>query len=149
MSEETTGIVGLCVTAIVVSLGVPAVHASLRADASNELHIVQFLTQALKEFSDAIEDPVVGGTVRGNLPDNARIIQMNDTTKTAVEALECVRWVGPFHPAYRLEDYLRDNIDDAEQLFPLEPYDITVFERGLGQKTVVADHIEASGQGRR
>ncbi len=119
--------------------GVPAVHPSLQVDANNELYIVQFFTQPLREFSDAVE--ALGGTVRGYLPDNARIIQMNDTTKTAVEALEYVRWVGPFHPAYRLEGYLRDNVDQAGQLFPLGPYDIMVFQRGLAQKTIVADHI--------
>ena len=44
-----------------------------------------------------------------------------------------------------MEAYLRDNIDQAEALFPLRGYHILVAQRGAAQKSTVARHIETWG----
>jgi hypothetical protein len=122
---------------------VPPVMPSLAADATTNLFIVQFGTQPLEEFRTAIAD--LGGTVRHFLANHSHIVQMTPQVRDAVAALPYVRWVGPYHPAYRLEEFMRDNQAQAAELFPLLRYNIQVFEAGLGQKTAVAQRIEALG----
>ncbi|MHC4234743.1 MAG: S8 family serine peptidase, partial [Planctomycetota bacterium] len=122
---------------------VPPVMPSLAADATTNLFIVQFVTQPLEEFRTAIAK--LGGTVRHFLANHSHIVQMTPQVGDAVAALPYVRWVGPYHPAYRLEEFMRDNQAQAAELFPLLRYNIQVFEAGLGQKTAVAQRIEALG----
>ncbi len=121
----------------------PDVVESLRAEASGALFIVQFVTQPLEELRAPIRE--LGGLIRGFLPNNALVVEMTGSVRSQVAALPYVRWVGPFHPAYRLERYLYDNLDRLHELFPVQRYDIQVFQRGLEQKSVVARRIEDLG----
>ena len=122
---------------------VPEVEPSLAADADNRIFIVQFHTQPLEEFRSAIR--TLGGTVHRYLGNHAHVVEMGAETVSRVEALPYVRWVGPFHPAYRFEEYLRDNLDQADTLFPMQRYNIMVFEPRAAQKVSVAAKIQAVG----
>lgn len=121
----------------------PQIEPGFEADETMSLYIVQFVTQPLEEFRQAIGD--LGGTVHTFLSQHAHIVKMDPDVRDAVEALPFVRWVGPFHPAYRLEEYMLDNAEWANQLFPLQKYNIAVFESGMAQKDIVADRIEDMG----
>ena len=68
---------------------------------------------------------------------------MSESVRTEVEKLPYVRWVGPYHPAYRLEEFMIDNLDNANQIYPLQRYNIQVLS--VEQKTIVADHIKTIG----
>jgi serine protease AprX len=119
------------------------VEAELMADESCNLHVVQFVAPSMPEFRDAVS--AAGGVIRGFLPNHSHLVEMDAAAKAQVEALAWVRAVTPYHPAYRLESYLRENLADAENLFPLQRYNIMVAERGLDQKNAVADRITQLG----
>ncbi|UCC31960.1 MAG: S8 family serine peptidase, partial [Phycisphaerales bacterium] len=121
----------------------PQVEEALTADSANELYMVQFVTQPLSVFRNTVAG--LGADIYGFISNHAYIMRLSGETKAQVEALPFVRTVLPYHPAYRLERYLRENLDRADELFPLQRYDIMVFERGVAQKTVVADRIRAMG----
>lgn len=121
----------------------PQVPTSLQGEASEKLYIVQFFTLALPELRQGVES--LGATVRGFLPNNARIVELGTATPQQIAALDYVRWVGQCHPAYRVEQFIIDNLVCPSDLCPTHRYDIMVFERGLAQKTVVADRIQSIG----
>jgi hypothetical protein len=110
--------------------------------AGGKLHIVQFVTQPLPEFRAAIE--ALGGKVYNFLAQHAHIVLMEEATREQVAALPWVRWVGPYHAEYRLEPFLLEGLRSTSLAAPLR-YNIQVFERGPGQKGVVADKIRAFG----
>jgi hypothetical protein len=68
---------------------------------------------------------------------------MSESVRTEVEKLSYVRWVGPYHPAYRLEEFMVNNLDNAYQIYPLQRYNIQVLS--VEQKAIVADHIKTIG----
>jgi hypothetical protein len=120
---------------------VPEVAPELRAEPGNQVYIVQFETQPLEEFRQAIR--AAGGTITYFLAHHSYLVRMNDQAKAAVEALPYVRWVGPYQPAYRLEEYVREGLL-ASTLQTLR-YNIQVYEYGLAQKEVVAQRINLLG----
>jgi len=123
--------------------GVPAPAAGLAANEGFNLYVVQFVTQPLEVFRSQIEE--LGGTVYHFLANHAHIVKMSPGVRDAVAELPYVRWVGPYHPAYRLEELMRDHRAQADELFPLQRYNIQVLEAGPGQKQLVADQIESLG----
>jgi len=124
-------------------VGEPVVEARLAADASADLYIVQFVTQPLEEFRNIIEE--LGGKVHRFLANHAQIVGMSRGVRDQVAALPFVRWVGRYHPAYRLEEAL---LDECKQYgMPLESrrYHIQLVEGGFKQTTAVADRVRAVG----
>ena len=119
------------------------VPASLAADDGTNLYVVQFVTQPLEEFRAGIEG--LGATVYKFVAQHAHIVKMDPDVRDQVAALPYVRWVGPYHPAYRLDTFMYDNQDRGPELFPLQRYNIEVFEAGMEQKSAVAKRIEAMG----
>jgi len=123
--------------------GTPPVAANLAADANTHLYYVQFVTQPLNEYRAAIRE--LGGTVYQFIANHAHIVRMTPEVRERVAALPYVRQIGPWHPAYRLEEFMRDNPDRAAELFPHQRYNIQVFEPGPAQKETVAQRIQALG----
>jgi len=90
-----------------------------------------------------------GLTLLRYLPDDAYIVEMDWKIRKAVADLACVRWVGPYHPAYRIDPSLRDGRSHARGSPAItskqkECY-IQVFRRGLPQQKEVAAQIERAG----
>lgn len=79
----------------------PALAAALTADTDNELYIVQFETQSLDAYRQAIED--AGGQLAKYLANYAYIVRLDGNAKQQIESLPFVRWVGAYHPYYRLD----------------------------------------------
>jgi hypothetical protein len=122
---------------------VPDVHPRLTAGDDTNMHIVQFVTQPLQVYRDAVEN--LGGTVSFFLANHAHVVTMDAETRDAVAELPFVRWIGPYHPAYRLETFLRENINDAAQAYPELRYNIMITESAMDAKISVADRIEQLG----
>lgn len=122
---------------------VPPVDALLAAHADNRLFIVQFWTPPLEVFRGRIR--ALGGRVHVYLPQHAHLVEMDAATKEQVKALPYVRWVGPFHPAYRFEPSLWNTLDRFSEASPPQRYNIMVLERGLRQQDIVADRIATLG----
>jgi len=122
---------------------VPQVEASLAADESNTLYIVQFVTQPLQEFRTAIED--LGGTVRRFVANHAHVVQMSPDVREQVEAIPFVRRVVPYHPAYRLEEFLLEEFKQLGMPRDVRRYHIQVVESDVDHKNAVGDRIRSIG----
>jgi hypothetical protein len=121
--------------------GEPLIEPFLTASDDTHLFIVQFVTQPLQEFKEAIT--ACGGVVRHYIAQYAYLVEMDESVQSQVESLPYVRWVGLYHPAYRLEEFMLDNLENADQIYPLQRYNIQVLS--VEQKNTVADHIKTIG----
>ncbi|HDN80015.1 MAG TPA: hypothetical protein ENG33_06085, partial [Chloroflexi bacterium] len=68
-------------------------------------YIVQFAGPVREEWKSAVEQ--AGAYLYGYIPDYAFLARMTLAAAEQVRALSFVRWVGPYHPAYRLSSELR------------------------------------------
>jgi len=82
----------------------PAVPAAMASTNRHSLWIVQFSGTPTAAGRDAIA--AIGGKVIGYLPDNAYVVRMPMAQAERTRAIATIRWVGPYHPAYRLEQEL-------------------------------------------
>jgi hypothetical protein len=121
--------------------GEPSIEPILTSNDDTHLFIVQFVTQPLQEFKDAII--ACSGTVRHYIAQYAYLVEMSESVRSQVEALPYVRWVGAYHPAYRLEEFMLDNLENAYQMYPLQHYNIQVLVPE--QKTIVTERIKKFG----
>ncbi|MFT5151275.1 MAG: serine protease AprX [Planctomycetota bacterium] len=119
----------------------PITEESIFSDEGN-VYIVQYVTQPLEYFSDQVEQ--LGGEVLRYMPRHAQIVSMSAETRASVSELPFVRWVGTYHPEYRLASELLEGLQ-SDDLPAQAPYMIQVFERGLQQKQRVAERIKALG----
>ncbi|MBU0637438.1 MAG: S8 family serine peptidase [Planctomycetes bacterium] len=124
---------------------VPAVPDELVADASadEQIYLVQFVTQPLDVFRADIR--ALGGVVYKFIADHTHLVRMTSAVRDQVSQLPYVRWIGPYHPAYRMEEYLLEHRARAAEFFPRQRYNIMVFEAGTQQKDAVAERIAALG----
>ncbi|MCB8932581.1 MAG: S8 family serine peptidase [Fimbriimonadaceae bacterium] len=120
---------------------IPTVSPELAATEHNEQYIVQFQTQPLPEYRDAIAR--AGGVVTYYLPYDAYLVRMDSHARGAVSQLPYVRWVGPYQPAYRLDPDLRKQMEKGK--LPTQRYNVQVYHYGLEEKQTAAQWIEAIG----
>ncbi len=121
--------------------GEPFVEPLLLADQNSHLFIVQFVTQPLVEFGNDISN--LGGIVRQCIAQFAYLVEMDEATYRKVAQLPYVRWIGAYHPAYRLEESILQNLQQYGTNFAARRYNIQVMD--IPQKFVVADRIMALG----
>ena len=79
----------------------PAVEDGLSLDADGSMYIVQFVSQPLQAYRDVLDG--LGAEIVGFLPRHAHVVRLPAPVRPRVAALDFVRWIGPYHPAYRLE----------------------------------------------
>ena len=82
------------------------VPEALRADGATGLWVVQFGRAPTDALREAVRR--AGGEVLRYLPENAYVVRMDAAEAAAVRAQDPVRYVGAYHPAYRLDPELRD-----------------------------------------
>jgi hypothetical protein len=68
----------------------------------------------------------LGVQVLDYLPNFAFIVKMNGATRTAVESMQQVRWVGIYQPAYRLEPALAEKMT-AREAYSKGEFIVTLF----------------------
>jgi hypothetical protein len=120
---------------------IPFVYPTLESGTDTNLYIVQFYTQPLEEFKNEIID--LGGTVYQYIAQFAYLVEMSESIKEEVENIQYVRWIGPYHPAYRLEEYMLNNYEMAGEMYPLERYNIQVHT--VEMKNILAEKISNIG----
>jgi len=76
----------------------------LRLQSGQQMRIVQFEGVPTQADRDAIQ--ALGGKVIGYLPVNAYVVRIGQSQLTALQAHETVRWVGGYHPAFRMDPQL-------------------------------------------
>ncbi len=80
----------------------PQIPANLEATPSDGLasYLVQFSGPI--EESWKLEVAATGASLHGYIPENAFLVRMTALEREKVERLPFVRWVGPYHVAYRI-----------------------------------------------
>jgi serine protease AprX len=91
--------------------GVPPVPAELDGSAGR-LFVVQFWTPAMEPYRAALR--AQGAKLAFYLAHSAQVVEADPAQAEALSKLPFVRWVGPFHPAYKLEEGLLDQTAGAE-----------------------------------
>jgi serine protease AprX len=115
----------------------------LRADSSNTLFLVQFVTTPLPRFGTVIT--AMGGRIHRFLTDHTFLVEMAPGVSKQVEALPFVRWVGPYHPEYRVEAELRAALAGRSGSLETQRYSIMICERSDARQRAVARLIGKMG----
>ncbi len=121
--------------------GAPPVSAELSARADVGLFIVQFGYACIDADRRALRD--AGAKLVSSLPHNALIVRMGAEQMAAVARTDGVRWVGPYHPAYRLEGDLLTAIAAAAPM-PVRGYNLVMADK-VNDKAALARKIAAVG----
>jgi len=82
----------------------PEIPTALRSTATQQLRIVQFVGAPTEAGRQAIQS--VGGKVIGYLPSNAYVARLSADQAEQVRTAASVRWVGDYHPAFRIDPAL-------------------------------------------
>ena len=107
------------------------------------LYIVQFVVPPEACFTQELE--ALGATVLSFFPDQARIVRMSAEVHRQVAGLPCVRWIGPYHAAYRLDARTRSAATATDTNPGPRRYNIELFDDTAYQAASVADRIAALG----
>lgn len=86
---------------------IPSAQRATTLTAGPATFLVQFTGPVQEDWKAKVE--ATGARLYGYLPDYAFISRMDSTSVEQVRAMPFVRWVGPYHPAYRLAASLRTN----------------------------------------
>jgi hypothetical protein len=129
-----------------------AVEDGWAALPTGRLWIVQSRATVDQPFREALTR--AGAMPLRYLPDDAYVVALDPLRVPAVRGLEPVRWVGPYHPAYRLDPNVLpppfDRPDFGDHIPHNEPGGVRrvrvhLFERGADVKRAVAEAIRAAG----
>ncbi|GJM24901.1 MAG: hypothetical protein DHS20C16_13160 [Phycisphaerae bacterium] len=121
------------------------VHSALEANANCRVHIVQFVSPPIPEMRKQVEK---FGDVRAFLPHHSYVVEMDPAEAAQVEALPFVRWVGLYHPGYRVDATVIARLanTNARHVSDLsQRYRVMVFDEVFGQQFEVADLIQTAG----
>lgn len=77
------------------------VPAALESGPKARLFLVQFATQGLEAYRRTIRE--LGAEVHNYIPNHCHIVRMDPEIAQKVAKLPFVRWVGPMHPAFKLD----------------------------------------------
>ena len=128
--------------------GEPPLEPALSARPGDRLHLVQLVVPALPELQERIA--AAGGTIHRYLTQHAMLVELDPAARAEVAALPFVRWIGSYHPLYRLEPVLRAPAAAAAAGGPADQlaadrYSIMVLERGEAAQRAVGAAIAALG----
>ena len=104
-----------------------------------ESYLVQFHTQAFADFQNEITR--LGGRIFTPIPDQTLIVNMTPRARQRVEKLPFVRWIGLYHPAYKMPAELAQFEADR----PAVRYSILLLDRDLTMRDKLAHFIAAVG----
>lgn len=119
----------------------PELGSSLTAtapEAGTATYLVQFHGPVQDRWKVMVEQ--TGARLYGYIPDNAFIARMDAAAARAIQSLPAVRWVGLYHPAYRLApDLLRPTVAAATTAT------VSILTLPDANLDALADHVSALG----
>jgi len=121
--------------------GEPEIPATLADPGDGGLYIVQYAVKGLEPWRDEIR--AMGAVDHRFLGNHANVWRMDAATAKQVADLPFVRWVGAFHPAYKLEDELMNEFDRGALL--QRRYNFVVGEWGPAEKAQLVPMIQELG----
>jgi hypothetical protein len=122
---------------------VPPVPASLALPSDGRLFLVQFRTIGLPEWRATLAE--AGAEVLSYFPFNAHVVRMSPALAGSLSSLDIVERVEPYHPAYRLENELRDWLQGGANGPAEVRVRVMAFEWGPEGKERIRQAAEAEG----
>lgn len=123
--------------------GVPEVPAALAAGPDHDAYIVQFVTPPLAAYRNVLKS--FGAEVFRRVAFTGQVVRMSPQARDAVAALEFVRWIGPYHPAYKIDPDLIESVLAGEAGGELQTYSIEALPRGPEAQASIGDQVIALG----
>jgi serine protease AprX len=121
----------------------PDVADRFRSPVDGRLWIVQFAGVPRQSGRDRVI--ALGAEICSYLPDNAYLVRMPGDVADSMAALAEVAWVGPYHPAYRLEPALLAALRGGEELQPAR-YQLVMVDKREDKPAVAAAVTEMGGR---
>ncbi len=123
----------------------PEAPEGLRAGPGDRIWIVQYRTMNLAVWRERLAE--TGAEVLSPLPGHAQIVRMPASLVPAVRLLPFVRWVGPLHPAWRLDPAIVEAWREARLSSPSTRrlYILQTFTPGPGEKSLLGAEVAAAG----
>ena len=84
------------------------------SSSSEDYYIVQFRGYILEEWKQDVRNS--GATIFHYIPNNAFIVRMDPSVKVEVNNLDCVQWIGPYYPSYRVDPSILSLSEDGGKL---------------------------------
>ena len=120
----------------------PVIPPSLMAATDSTLFMVQF--KSLITEKNRAELRSVGAEIHTYIPDQSYLIRMDPTSLEDLQSLDSIRWVSPFHVAYKAEpEILADMIAGFGQT---ARYNIILVDPDLDAVDVEAKIAEVGGR---
>ena len=121
----------------------PEIPASLQSHATSHLWIVQFGDKPTEIGRSVIRQ--LGGQLHSYLPDHAYVVRMTPTEAASVEQLNFIRWVGRYHPAFRLQAEIRNELTSNAGA-PTRRYNIVTVNKDEDKPGLMAKIVSIGGQ---
>jgi serine protease AprX len=119
----------------------PEVPPALAATDSSRLRIVQYAAPALPAMRAAVQ--AAGATRLFHLPHHANLVEIDPERLPALAALPFVRWIGPYHPAYRM---FRDDFGALDPAAPAAVWNLVATRKhDLAAKVRIANDLSLAG----
>ena len=112
----------------------PEIPSGLRSGADQRLLIVQFAGTPTQRGRDLIA--AAGGEIVSYLPQDAYVVRIDRANAGLLRADREVRWVGSYHPAYRLDPALLSG--GALQSVQAARYDLVVANKRTDKPALIA-----------
>ncbi len=142
VEQATSNLVKLVYSEFDPLKGEPVVLPELAADEDGRSYLVQCVIPPIEEMQQEIT--ALGGTIERFLTDHTHIVTMDAATAARVQKLPYVRWVGRFHPAYKLSADIRAMLASGADQGNMR-YSIECFQRGPIQQSIVGDAVRKMG----
>ncbi len=120
-------------------LGEPKVPLSLQAKENSRLFLVQYETQVLPEYKRTLRE--MGADVLQLFPWQANLVRIDVTVATQIRGLNFVRWIGPYHPAYRIDAVSLEEM--LTNTLATKRFQIHVTKKGMEEKAQLAAFISS------
>ncbi|HJM57472.1 MAG TPA: S8 family serine peptidase, partial [Planctomycetota bacterium] len=121
----------------------PAVPTTLHRPSGSSLHIVQFRTQGIEPYRETLRS--MGVRLHLFLANHSHVVGMNAKQAEQVRSLPFVRWVGPFHVAYKFERGLLSADHPVWDESPTARFNMLTMERGMEGQEPVSQFIATIG----
>ena len=121
----------------------PPVPPGLTSGPSDRVFIVQFETTGLAAWRGLLSR--LGVEVLQYLPEHAHVVRMDPALVPTVAAQPFVRWVGPYHPGYRIEPEVLADIATARVSAPPRRYHLMTYRPDLEEKRLLAEEVTRLG----
>jgi len=121
----------------------PFIPDALAAGEDTNLFIVQFVTQPLEAYRASLRE--LGVEIHKFLPQHSYVANVPAGVRDQVNALPFVRWMGPYHPAYRTEPYVFDRLVSPSETLGRAIYSIRLFPSDDAVKAELGQRIAQIG----